>query len=175
MLHPARCKKITVDQSTVLKNRLFHFLGGHLVYVPIYILPSFSMLVFPIDAESPIFTVCPGDESVDGGVTATVTWTVPTATDNSGTQTLTSTHNPGDSFPIGTTTVTYTSTDAAGNTATCSFAIVVTGKINHVICALCSYACSKILLCKSCKSNILIGLYEILHATTGYICDKQEN
>ena len=32
MLYPARCKMITVDQSKVLKTRLFRFLGGHLVY-----------------------------------------------------------------------------------------------------------------------------------------------
>ena len=61
--------------------------------------------------------------------TGTVSWTAPTATDNSGTQTLTSDYNPGDSFPIGTTTVTYTSTDAAGNTATCSFDVIVTGEL----------------------------------------------
>ena len=33
MLYPARCKKITVDQSNVLKNRLFRFWGGHPVYI----------------------------------------------------------------------------------------------------------------------------------------------
>ena len=32
MLYPARWKRITVDQSKVLKNRLFRFLGGHPVY-----------------------------------------------------------------------------------------------------------------------------------------------
>ena len=32
MLHPARCKGITVDQSKVLKSRLFRFFGGHPVY-----------------------------------------------------------------------------------------------------------------------------------------------
>ena len=28
MLYPARCKRITVDQSKVLKNRLFRFVGA---------------------------------------------------------------------------------------------------------------------------------------------------
>ena len=28
MLYPARWKKITIDQSKVLKNRLLHFLGA---------------------------------------------------------------------------------------------------------------------------------------------------
>ena len=81
--------------------------------------------------ESPVISGCPNTQSGNtdrGFATGTVSWTAPTATDNSGTQTLTSTHNPGDSFPIGTTPVTYTSTDATGNTATCTFDVVVTGE-----------------------------------------------
>ncbi|MGB1205030.1 MAG: HYR domain-containing protein, partial [Chitinophagales bacterium] len=39
--------------------------------------------------------------------------------------TITSTHNSGDIFPLGTTTVTYTVTDAAGNSNTCSFTVTV--------------------------------------------------
>ena len=35
MLYPARCKRITVDESKVLKNRLFRFFGGHLGH-PVY-------------------------------------------------------------------------------------------------------------------------------------------
>ena len=78
---------------------------------------------------------CPSDQSQTGNTdsglaTGTISWTAPTATDNSGTQTLTSTHNPGDSFPIGTTTVTYTATDAAGNSANCSFDVIVVGKLS---------------------------------------------
>ena len=84
------------------------------------------------DVEGPVITGCPGTQTgvTDSEIaTGTVSWVAPTATDNSGTQTLTSTHNPGDSFPIGTTPVTYTSTDAAGNTATCSFDVIVTGEL----------------------------------------------
>ena len=83
------------------------------------------------DVESPVINGCPGNQSgvTDSGIaTGTVSWTAPTATDNSGTQTLTSTHNPGDPFPIGTTTVTYTAIDAAGNTDTCNFDVVINGK-----------------------------------------------
>ena len=36
-----------------------------------------------------------------------------------------SNHNPGDIFPVGNTTVTYTATDINGNTATCSFVVNV--------------------------------------------------
>ena len=60
---------------------------------------------------------------------AVVTWTVPTASDNSGEAvTLTSDYSPGDVFLLGDTTVTYTATDAYGNTGTYSFNVEVTGK-----------------------------------------------
>ena len=55
-----------------------------------------------------------------------VTWTDPTATDNSGiTPTVTQTHQSGDSFNVGTTMVTYTFTDMAGNQATCTFSVSI--------------------------------------------------
>ena len=61
--------------------------------------------------------------------TAAVSWTPPTASDNSGTvASLTSTHNPGDVFDIGTTTVTYTATDPYSNEAVASFTVTVIGK-----------------------------------------------
>jgi len=57
---------------------------------------------------------------------APATWTEPTLTDNCMGATITSaSHTSGDTFPIGTTTVTYTATDAAGNMTTCSFDVVV--------------------------------------------------
>ncbi|XP_072051695.1 uncharacterized protein [Amphiura filiformis] len=55
-----------------------------------------------------------------------VTWTEPTATDNSGTATLVSrSHTPGQFFPRGTTTVTYRFADPTGNSATFSFDVDV--------------------------------------------------
>jgi hypothetical protein len=47
------------------------------------------------------------------------------ATDNCSVTSFTSTHNSGDVFPVGTTPVTFTAVDAAGNTTTCSFNVVV--------------------------------------------------
>ena len=55
-----------------------------------------------------------------------VPWTEPTATDNSGMiPTVTQSHQPGDSFPVGSTQVTYTFTDMTGNQATCSFSLTI--------------------------------------------------
>ena len=63
-----------------------------------------------------------------------MSWTLPTASDNSGEAvTLTSDYSPGDTFAIGNTTVTYTATDAYGNRATSAFNVVVMGmKANNL-------------------------------------------
>ena len=83
------------------------------------------------DDENPVISGTPTDisQSTDATVaTAVVTWTPPTATDNSGSYTLTSSHNSGDTFSLGATTVTYTAVDDAGNQATDSFMVTITGK-----------------------------------------------
>ena len=62
----------------------------------------------------------------DGGLcNAVVSWTEPTSGDNCGVTSFTSTHNSGDAFAVGTTTVTYTAEDAAGNQTTMSFTVTV--------------------------------------------------
>ena len=65
-------------------------------------------------------------ETTQIGTTNTaVTWTEPTATDNSGlTPTVTQSHQPGDSFPVGTTQVIYTFTDQSGNQAACQIEVI---------------------------------------------------
>ena len=55
-----------------------------------------------------------------------MTWTAPTAADNCAVNTFTSDAAPGDTFPVGTTTVTYTAEDIYGNTTTAAFNITVT-------------------------------------------------
>ena len=94
---------------------------------------SFTVTVIPAgivpDTTPPVVSNCPGGVSVQaaaGATSAVATWSVPSATDNSGaTPTSMSTHVPGDSFGIGQTTVIYTFTDPSGNSATCSFAVTV--------------------------------------------------
>lgn len=61
-----------------------------------------------------------------GGCMAQVTWTEPTFTDACTPPVIVSkTHNPGTSFNFGTTTVTYTAVDGAGNVRVHTFNVVV--------------------------------------------------
>ena len=82
------------------------------------------------DNESPTFgsTVSNITQNTDANQPyATMTWSEPSASDNSGSMTLTSDFSSGDTFPIGGTSITYTATDPSGNTATFSFTIRITG------------------------------------------------
>ena len=83
------------------------------------------------DNEIPQFSVASIsdiNQNTDSGESyATVMWTIPTVTDNSGNApTVTASHTPGQ-FSIGAHTVLYTAKDAADNTATLSFTITITG------------------------------------------------
>jgi gliding motility-associated-like protein len=78
--------------------------------------------------EPPVISNCPSDivVSTSGpGCNEIVNWPLPTASDNCSVDTFVSTHDPGDTFPVGATTVTYTATDSDGNSATCSFQVTV--------------------------------------------------
>jgi uncharacterized protein YjdB len=80
------------------------------------------------DASDPVISSCPTDITVSndpGDCSAAVTWTAPTASDNSGSVDFISNFEPGAVFPVGTTEVTYIATDAAGNQVTCSFDVTV--------------------------------------------------
>ena len=62
-----------------------------------------------------------------GSSTAVVSWSAPTASDNSGSVNLTSSHSSGSTFSIGDTIVTYTAVDASSNSVNATFTITVTG------------------------------------------------
>ncbi|MEM1322850.1 MAG: HYR domain-containing protein [Bacteroidota bacterium] len=88
---------------------------------------SFDVTV--TDQTDPVIT-CPADTTIflNGPCDVTVSWTEPVPTDNcsaSGDITVSSSHDPGDTFPVGTTTVTYNAIDEAGNASSCSFDINV--------------------------------------------------
>jgi gliding motility-associated-like protein len=78
------------------------------------------------DDTAPVITECPADIEVQltSACTALVTWKAPRATDCN-LKTLTSNRSSGTQFPLGTTRVTYTATDANNNSSTCSFNVVV--------------------------------------------------
>ena len=80
-----------------------------------------------LDTLSPVIIACPLDSVIvpdSSDCSPQVFWTEPTAADNC-TPTLTSDFVPGDNFPVGTTTVTYTAIDESNNSTTCSFDITI--------------------------------------------------
>jgi hypothetical protein len=96
---------------------------------------SCSFTITVNDNEFPVLSAMPSSISMsnDAGVCgALVSWNTPTATDNCSAN-LTSSHNSGDFFPVGTTTVTYTATDPSGNTDVQSFSVTVTDNESPVI------------------------------------------
>jgi HYR domain len=83
------------------------------------------------DNIAPTFTNCPASITVGNDVDkcgANVTLLSPSAADNCSAVVVTRTAGlaTGAFFPLGTTTQTYTATDASGNTATCNFTVTVT-------------------------------------------------
>jgi hypothetical protein len=81
------------------------------------------------DIIPPVFGSCPTNINLTTTTTcANATWSVPTATDNCGNPSITQTSGLalGACFPLGTTLVSYTATDAKGNKVTCSFNVIVT-------------------------------------------------
>ncbi|WP_037314759.1 HYR domain-containing protein [Salegentibacter sp. Hel_I_6] len=88
---------------------------------------SFDIIVE--DTENPTLE-CPSDiiSSTDSGICgAIVEFEIPEGFDNSGNVTVEQTAglSSGEVFPVGTTTITFTTSDEAGNTASCSFEISV--------------------------------------------------
>jgi hypothetical protein len=86
--------------------------------------PSCMFTVTVTDTQPPTIT-CPADISMFGNSPAPVTYTTPTPTDNCPGATAACVPPSGSTFPVGTTTVTCTATDASGNTANCTFTITL--------------------------------------------------
>ena len=89
-----------------------------------------EQIINVIDTQAPVFeTVADINQNNDAGICgAIVIYDTPVATDNCSIEniTLTSGIAPGEEFPIGTTTITYTATDGSGNTSTVSFDVTIT-------------------------------------------------
>jgi hypothetical protein len=102
-----------------------------------------SFTVTVNDTQAPTIS-CPANISVGnapGTCSATVSFTVG-ASDNCPGVTVVANPASGSSFPVGTTTVNATATDASGNTAMCSFTVTVTDTQNPTI---------------SCPANITVN------------------
>jgi len=92
-----------------------------------------TQLVTVIDNTPPVLT-CPANISVAGNLpgscSASLNPGTATATDNCAGATVTGTRNDGQAlnapYPLGTTTITWTATDAAGNRAACQQSVTVT-------------------------------------------------
>lgn len=118
-------------------------------------------VILTLDHEDPLISNCPGDiiSSVSGSnCDKVVTWDLPTATDNCSITSLTGTYNPGDTFPIGTTIVTYTAIDPSGNTAICSFSVIIEDNISPMF--------------NFCPTEVIIAQFELL--TQGAIVTWQD-
>jgi gliding motility-associated-like protein len=89
---------------------------------------SYTFTVTIVDNQLPVITNCPANMTLAASPTscnALANWIAPSGSDNCPGVVVSSTHAPGSSFPVGTTTVTYTATDASNNQATCSFTVTV--------------------------------------------------
>lgn len=89
------------------------------------------------DVSPPEFIRCPSDirANIDGNSTALVNWTKPIAHDNSNVGLNITVIPSGISPPHAfneTTLVSYTATDANGNTNDCSFKVILEGKPTKV-------------------------------------------
>jgi hypothetical protein len=102
----------------------------------------FEQTVTVFDDQEPVIAGCPSDITQNndlGNCSAVVTWTEPAAADNctsAANLVWVKSHLPGATFPVGTTQVTYTAKDEAGNISdVCSFSVTVTDNEKPVITA----------------------------------------
>ncbi|MEW6065059.1 MAG: HYR domain-containing protein [Bacillota bacterium] len=89
--------------------------------------PECTGNIVVIDDEPPVIT-CPSNQVVfvaPGLCEAVVNYPPPMATDNCPGVTFSCDPPPGSTFPLGTTTVTCTATDASDNVSSCTFAVIV--------------------------------------------------
>jgi len=126
-----------------------------------YVCEAFATII-STDFQAPIIQ-CPDDITVQitDNDSAVVTWDAPVATDTCLVVTVSGSHNSGDNFAVGTTTVTYSATDDSGNTSTCSF------DINVVLDEPSTLLSSKIIL--SVAYDVQTGLMSNYLRESGYL------
>ena len=86
--------------------------------------------VYTVDTLPPQILYCPPDQTATyelGQQGVSIIWSEPQATDASGIVNLIRrSHQPGERFTEGTTTVRYVFADASGNEAACTFDVTAT-------------------------------------------------
>ena len=90
-----------------------------------------------VDNQAPSFTYCPGNivASSTQGEPVQVSWSAPTAWDNSGTVLLAYTIASGSFFEVGQSRVTFIANDPSDNTAQCVFTVTVVNNCANVVCS----------------------------------------
>ncbi|MCB9306337.1 MAG: HYR domain-containing protein [Lewinellaceae bacterium] len=79
-----------------------------------------------VATQQPGFVNVPEDITVEGCAQTPASWNPPTPVGFCVVDTLYSNYMPGDSFPLGTTVVSYTAIDSTGSITTATFAVTVT-------------------------------------------------
>ena len=96
-----------------------------------------SFIITVNDTQAPVLT-CPlniTQPAPAGQCSATVTYSLPTVTENCGAAPTPVCNPPsGSTFPIGTTTVNCTATDTSSNVGACSFTVSITGNQFSITC-----------------------------------------
>lgn len=87
-----------------------------------------GFLITVTDDQNPVIATCPDDFVMETNInqcTANISWATPVFQDNCGITEVLNNLEPNQSYAVGTHNVLYTATDAAGNTAECSFSFEV--------------------------------------------------
>ena len=88
-----------------------------------------------IDKEPPTVVSCPNATKVIAPDRLTqVFWTEPVFTDNKVIASITKSHRPGSTLTWGDYIVTYIASDASGNSASCTFELYVSSKLDYSMC-----------------------------------------
>jgi gliding motility-associated-like protein len=124
---------------------------------------NYTFTVTILDPQLPVITNCPANITLSASPTscsAIANWIAPSGSDNCPGVVVTSTHAPGSSFPVGTTTVTYTVADASNNQVTCSFTVTVVDNSGPLVTSLptvtgqCSATVTPPVVTDNCTGNV---------------------
>lgn len=129
-----------VNLSSTMANPVLLGVGTHVINFTLTDASNnarnYAHTIIVQDTISPNLSGMPANISVNAGSSgcgANVNWTAPSASDNCSGVNLTASHSPGSFFPLGTTTVNYTATDASNNSVSGSFTVTVTDNTGPII------------------------------------------